>query len=70
MKETYDLVILDYQLGYLNGLDVQDAINKEAPGLPVVFITGQGNERVAVEANVALFLIISGAYFLTTEPHY
>ncbi len=47
---NYDLVILDFQLGYLNGLDIQEAIKKEQGDLPVLFITGQGDERVAVTA--------------------
>lgn len=50
INQDFDVVILDYQLGYLNGLNVQDAINKERPELPIVFITGQGNEKVAVAA--------------------
>ncbi len=46
----YNLVLLDYKLGYLNGLDVQKSIKQEKPNMPIVFITGQGNEKTAVEA--------------------
>ncbi len=46
----YNLVLLDYKLGYLNGLDVQKSIKEEKPNMPIVFITGQGNEKTAVEA--------------------
>lgn len=46
----YNLVLLDYKLGYLNGLDVQKSIKAEKPNIPIVFITGQGNEKTAVEA--------------------
>ncbi len=46
----YNLVLLDYKLGYLNGLEVQKTIKQEKPSLPIVFVTGQGNEKTAVEA--------------------
>jgi len=49
-EDEYDLVILDFKLGYLNGLDVQESIRNERPNLPVVFVTGQGDERVAASA--------------------
>lgn len=46
----YDLVILDYSLPKLNGLEVMKQIAKMDIGIPVIIVTGHGNEKVAVEA--------------------
>jgi CheY-like chemotaxis protein/two-component sensor histidine kinase len=47
-----DCIVLDYSLGDTDAIDFLRAIKGEAPGLPtaVVVVTGQGNERVAVQA--------------------
>jgi len=43
-------VLLDYSLPGHDGVEVLKRIRKDHPFLPVVMLTGQGNERVAVTA--------------------
>lgn len=45
-----DCVLLDYSLPGSDGLDVLKSIRAEWPDLPVVILTGHGNEAIAVEA--------------------
>lgn len=44
------LVLLDYQMPVMNGLDLLRLIRERDAKLPVIMLTGQGNEAVAVEA--------------------
>ena len=46
----YDVVAIDHQLPDMMGIDVARKLLAENPDLPVVMITGYGNERVAAEA--------------------
>ena len=46
----FDLIITDYDLPVLTGLDLLKRIKKKYPEVPVIFYTGQGNEKVAREA--------------------
>src|ERR1700732_1818894 len=50
--ESPDCVLLEYRLPDLNGLEFLADLKATAgrPGVPVVMLTGQGNERVAVQA--------------------
>jgi NtrC-family two-component system response regulator AlgB len=48
--EKFDAVLLDYNLGQENGLEVQTEILKQYPQIPVVMFTAQGSVQVAVEA--------------------
>ncbi|MEG4319289.1 MULTISPECIES: response regulator [unclassified Microcoleus] len=47
-----DVVLLDYRLPDLDGLEFLAALQTQAqqPNLPVVMVTGQGNEAIAVQA--------------------
>ena len=48
--EPFGVVLLDYSLPRMNGLEVLQRIGQLGLGLPVVMATGQGDERIAVEA--------------------
>ncbi len=51
MRETFDCVLVDQRLGDIDGVEVISIINsdKDTP-CPVIMITGQGDEKLAVEA--------------------
>src|SRR5574341_2259046 len=46
----YSIILLDYSLPRLSGLEVLGEIRRRGAAVPVVMVTGQGDERVAVEA--------------------
>ncbi len=46
----YDLCLLDYKLGKRDGIRVLKDFREHGFIMPVIFLTGQGNEEVAVEA--------------------
>ncbi len=67
---AFDIVLLDYKLPDGNGLDVLDQMAKRGQQIPVVMVTGQGNEHVAAQAiqrGASDYLLKSGDY-LTTLP--
>lgn len=45
-----DLVVTDYRMGWMDGLDVLRQVKALDPDIPVVMVTGTGGEAVAVEA--------------------
>lgn len=47
---SFDLVLLDHRLPDLLGTDVLKRIKRFFPSTTVVFMTGQGSERVAIDA--------------------
>ncbi|MDH3598390.1 MAG: ATP-binding protein [Candidatus Tectomicrobia bacterium] len=49
-NERVDCLFLDYHLGAQTGLDVLSEIRAAGNDVPVITLTGQGNEAVAVEA--------------------
>ena len=49
-EKTWDLVLLDYMLPGMSGLEVMKAISRKEPELPVMFITANTDARNAVEA--------------------
>ncbi len=48
--KDYDLCLLDYKLGKRDGIRVLKDFREHGFIMPVIFLTGQGNEEVAVEA--------------------
>lgn len=49
-QNRVDAVILDYSLPGINGLEVLNEINRTDSKAPVIMVTGQGDETIAVEA--------------------
>ena len=49
-KDSYDAVVLDYSLPKLNGLETLEEMRKNDIHVPVIMVTGQGDEMIAVEA--------------------
>lgn len=49
-ESGFDLIVLDYKLPDGDGLDVLEHLREARRSDPVVFLTGEGNEDVAMEA--------------------
>lgn len=49
-RGSYSIVLLDYSLPGMSGLEVLERIRGQGVTVPVVIVTGQGDERVAVRA--------------------
>ena len=49
-KKHIDLAIVDYVLSDTNGFEVIELLRERKPKLPVIMITGYGNEDVAIHA--------------------
>lgn len=65
-KDTFDIVLLDYFLPDMNGLDFLSRCKALPVIPPIVMVTGQGDERIAVQAikgGAADYIIKSGDYF-------
>ncbi len=61
-KEQPDLVLVDLRMPGMSGLDVIDVLSKEAPGAPVVVLSGTGVIGDAIEA------IRRGAWDYVAKP--
>jgi len=48
--KRYDLLVVDYNMPFMGGIDVLRALSSEGMPAPVIMVTGEGNETVAVEA--------------------
>ena len=49
MTFPIDLMLLDYRLPDINGLDLIAKIKSQDFGIPIIVLTGQGDEEIAVE---------------------
>ena len=49
-SQSYDLILCDYRLPDMSGVDVLQQLKVAGQDVPVVIITAAGSERVAVEA--------------------
>jgi signal transduction histidine kinase len=48
--EPYDLVVTDYMLGSTSGIDVLKKVKQQWQDVPVILLTGKGNEKIDREA--------------------
>lgn len=61
----YDLFLLDYRMPDLSGIEILKALREECIRIPVVMVTGQGDEETAVQAfklGVADYLVKREGY--------
>ena len=49
LSKSYDCILLDYHLPDMNGLEILRRIREKQVRRPVVMLTGQGDEQLAVE---------------------
>ena len=49
-KAFFDIIFLDYFMPTMTGLEVMKVLKTERIGIPVIMLTGAGNESIAVEA--------------------
>ncbi len=49
-EDSYDLILLDYNLPDITGLDVLDALSNPEEWPPIIILTAGGDERVALAA--------------------
>jgi two-component system response regulator AtoC len=61
-REPIDVVVTDYVMGAMNGIELTERARELAPGVPVVLLTARGSERIAVEAMKA------GAWDYVAKP--
>ncbi|MEW6536714.1 MAG: response regulator [Candidatus Auribacterota bacterium] len=59
---AFDLVITDVNMPGMNGIVLMEEIKRISPDLPVIVITGGGNEEIAVKA------LKSGAFNFCRKP--
>ncbi|MFM8321142.1 MAG: PAS domain S-box protein [Chloroflexota bacterium] len=67
-NHEFDVVLLDYMLPDGTGLDVLEQFAQKGQRLPVIMVTGQGTERIAVKAiqhGASDYLLKSDNYILT-----
>ena len=61
-KKDFDVVVLDLKMEDMNGIEVLKIMQKMAPELPVIFLTGHGSQEAAMEG------IALGAFDYLTKP--
>ncbi len=66
----FDLIVLDYSLPGIDGLETLRKINKDGHDIPAIMVTGHGDEAVATEAIKmgAYDYIVKTGDYLTTLP--
>lgn len=61
----YDLMLLDYSLPDINGLEVISKVTRKQPGFPIIMVTGLGSEKVAIGA-----INLGASDYLVKEANY
>jgi len=69
-ENSYDALLLDYKLPDYSGLEVLQILKGMGVSIPVIIITGQGDERVAVQAmkEGAADYIVKDVGYMKTLP--
>jgi signal transduction histidine kinase len=62
-QNRYDVLIVDYKLPGLDGIEFIRILKEEGIDLPIVMLTGQGSEQIAVEA-----LKLGAVDYLVKDP--
>ena len=47
---TFDICLFDFRLGEIDGIDLLRMVRQRDISTPIIFLTGQGDQEVAVEA--------------------
>ena len=47
---SFDVLLVDYNMPFLGGLDVIRILAEQGSSIPIIMVTGEGNESIAVEA--------------------
>ena len=69
-NNSYDLILLDYMLPDINGLQMLTKLSKDTPSTPVIMLTSKGNEGIAVQAMKlgAIDYVIKSSDFILQLP--
>jgi PAS domain S-box-containing protein len=69
-REDFSVVVLDYSLPQVDGMEVLKRIRISEYDVPIIMVTGQGDEKVAVEAmkNGAYDYVIKTQSYLKSLP--
>ncbi|MBD3306299.1 response regulator [candidate division KSB3 bacterium] len=70
-QEDFDLILLDYSLPDMNGIQLLQMLHKKSPDLPIIMVTGSGSERIAVRAlkTGASDYMVKSKDFISKLPH-
>ena len=49
-KITFDICLFDFRLGKIDGIDLLRMVRQKDISTPIIFLTGQGDQEIAVEA--------------------
>lgn len=49
-QDKFDLIILDYRMPGISGIDFMNELNEKRLDVPVIMVTGAGDETIAVES--------------------
>jgi PAS domain S-box-containing protein len=66
-NNPYDILLLDCNLPDIDGLEVLDALRRQGCGIPIVMLTGRGDEELVVQAlraGVSDYIAKSGDYLV------